>query len=410
MPVSIPLLVLAALGLAACEPRPYPEAEPVTSPDTTLSPAFVGSWWRLQTLGGTPPAEGVRPVLIFTDLPAERDTYDRPYPAQYAGWKIVNGESGVGHLHAPYWLDADSLQFAETYDYTRLSTAEEETQAKQFAEALARTQTFEQQERQLILFDEGRDTLATFSADLPRSSGPLDDIEWTLAEIGGAPTPQGTRATLTFSSDRLGPGPDDGFDSFGGYSGCNWYGGGYTLQPEDGGRYKLITNGHVISTQRGCPPPASEVEEAVQDALYRTAHVQVAEDDPDRLALLDSSGAEMLVFRRHVPYPVDLDALRRGRWHFRPTAEDPSVDPVEVTFADSTFEASVGCFRVEGTYHVEGDNIWVPSSRGDAGACDEDELSRPHALPLSSGKLSVSDEQLTLYDENGSASQLTRPQ
>lgn len=427
-------LLVLALVFAACADVPArPDASTRSeAPDPVAEePAFLGTRWRLQSLGGDAPVEGVRPVLIFTDTPAERDTYDRPYPDRFADWQIVTGDLGVGWLHAPYRRAGDSLRFSEVYDYTRLSTAEEEAQAKRLANALEATRTATQDGDRLTLVGPGRDTLAVFVADPPRPAGPLDDIEWVLTDIGSVPddsrpatdvasrpAPAGTRADLTLTSRRLAPGPDDGFDAFGGYTGCNWYSGGYRLVRQSVGRFRLETSGPPLATQRGCAEPAASVEDAVLGGWMLAAAVEVDRDgqptDNGRaattLTLRDSTGTMLLAFRRHEPYPVDLGALRQGRWVFAST-DHPSLEiapSVTLTFADSTFQGTDGCVRVTGTYGVEGDALTVRTQQSDDSACSDAERSRHHTIPVSSGKLAVSTDRLTLYDENGIATRFSR--
>ena len=406
----------------ASEPSPTSAVDSLAA--LAADPPFENSWWRLASLGGDAPTEGVRPVLIFSESPALRDTYDRPYPDSLADWRIVTGDLGVGHLHAPYRRAGDTLRFAETYDYTRLSTEAEQVQARRLANALAATRTAAQDGSRLALLGVSGDTLVTFAADPPRRPGPLDDVEWVLTDIGqvpesglsGRPAPAGTRTDLTFTSRRLGPGDGDGFDAFGGYSGCNWYGGGYRLAAAGDGRFRLETDGPPMATQRGCAEPASGLEEAVFDALYRAANVRLqADDEPagdartaTALSLHDSTGTMMLTFRRHEPYPVDLGALRSGRWRFASTENRHAADAsgAEVAFADSTFEGSNGCLRIRGTYGVDGDDLTVQTQTADPGTCPEDRRHRP--VPVISGKLSVTADRLVLYDENGSATTFTR--
>ena len=434
MPAVLPALALAALvGLGACASPDAPPPPGASRADSLAAlaadPPFEGTWWRLASLGGSAPTEGVRPVLIFTETPAHRDTYDRPYPDSLADWRIVTGDLGVGHLHAPYRREGDALRFAETYDYTRSSTPAEQAQARRLADALAATRSVAQDGPRLAFLGAGADTLATFAADPPRPPGALDGTEWVLTYIGAAsgegpatsdipghPVPDSVRADLTFSSRRLGPGEGDGFDQYGGYSGCNWYGGGYRLASGDStGHLRIETNGPPTATQRGCAPGAMGVEGAVLNALYRAAAVVVARDgaptdhahEATALALHDSTGALLLEFRRHVPPPVDLGALREGRWRFEAT-DSPFVQGAEgttVAFADSTFTASNGCYRMSGTWRVDGDNLHVLTEPTDGPGCPPGEI---RTVPVASGKLSVTADRLVLYDENGAATTFAR--
>ena len=435
--VSRSLVLL--LALAACDrPDPLSLQDAAASAADSLAavradPPFENTWWRLASLGGDAPTEGVRPVLIFTDTPALRDTYDRAYPDSLADWRIVTGDLGVGHLHAPYRRSGDTLRFASPYDGTRLSTAAEQAQAERLAGALLQTRTGVQEGPRLALLGARGDTLALFTADPPRPPGPLDDTEWVLETVGNVPdpdgpppqvdlpgrdVPDGVRADLSFSSRRLGPGPDDGFYAFGGYSGCNWYSGGYRLSPGDSvGVYRLATNGPVIATQRGCGRgPQAGVEDAVHRALSLATEVRLARHvalvERDRhgvaLALHDSTGALLLVFRRHEPHPVDLGALRSGRWRYASSEVPyaPDARGAALTFADSTFVGTNGCQRVTGTYRVDGDDLFVQTDLQDEPPCPDEGVHRP--IPLATGKVSVTRDRLALYDENGAATTFTR--
>ncbi len=438
---AVPARLLAlALLLAACTDAPLQPASGASGPaergpaggdPAEADPPFAGARWRLQSLGGQAPVEGVRPVLLFTGTPAERDTYDRPYPGRFANWRIVNGDLGVGWLHAPYRRSGDSLRFSEVYAYQRLSTAAEEAQAKRLANALEATRTARQDGDRLALLGPDRDTLAVFVADPPRAAGPLDDVEWVLTDIGSVPSgsrstditrrpaPDGTRADLTFTSRRLGPGPEDGFDAFAGYTGCNWHSGGYRLARQSVGRFRLETSGPPMATQRGCAEPAASVEDAVLSGLTLATSAETDRrgepTDEGRtatsLTLRDSAGTMLLAFRRHQPYPVDVAALRRGRWVFASTDHryQEIAAGVTVAFADSTFRGADGCVRVSGTYRVDGDALAVPTQQSDDSGCSDAERARHHVVPVASGKLAVTAERLVLYDENGTATRFTRP-
>jgi heat shock protein HslJ len=155
------------------------------------------------------------------------------------------------------------------------------------------------------------------------------------------------------------------------------------------------------------------VEASVQRAIPRAAQIRVIGDGTpgNRLVLTDSAGTELLAFRRHLPYPVDLAALRRGRWQLRSSLDGlpPTADSVYVTFADSTFESTAGCFRVTGQYRVERDNFTVPAMGADYDACPPGERDLPRAIPITGGKLAVSPDTLRLYEENGRETLFTRP-
>ena len=398
------LVLSLTLALAACTadgPSDLPPPSNAAAPEA--DPPLVSTPWRLASLGGTAPVEGVRPVLVFTDAPAERDLFDRPYGPDVDGWSLVTGESGVGALHAPYRLDGDTLRVADPYRYTRASTEVEVEQAQALATVLEGPSRLLRDGRRLALLA-GADTLATFTADPPRPPGPLDDIEWDAVSLGGGPLLDGTRATLTFSSRPAGPGPSDGYDLLGGYGGCNGFGGGYRL---DGDRLSHPpSEPGLISTDMGCEPGVNDQERRFHAAIWRAVRVR---RDGDRLALLDSAGAALVTFQRHPERAVDADALRRGRWRLgssqKTYAPDP-LPPVEVAFSDSTFRVSSGCQVHTGEYVLSGDDLSVPASGWDWERCTGDV---PLAWsPVGHGEVEVSDDRLVLYDRNGLPSVFAR--
>jgi heat shock protein HslJ len=192
-----------------------------------------------------------------------------------------------------------------------------------------------------------------------------------------------------------------------GYSGCNWYGNGYRLRGGKG-TYQLEVAGPAMSTARGCGPAASDLEKAFHDAIQRARRVV---EQGNRLTLFDSSQTELLTLHRHIPYPVDLAELRRESWRLAsPSSNSPSwSDPMDVTFADSTFEAISGCYQVRGEYRVAGDNFYVLAMGADASECASHRRDQVPPIPITGGKLSVDADRLILYDENGHATAFTRP-
>ena len=415
MPVFPAALVGLALALAlpACVADTPPDLLPPSDAATPeADPPLVGTQWRLATLRGAAPVEGVRPVLVFTDEPAERDMFDRPYGDAFAGWSLLTGESGVGFLHAPYRVDGDTLRVSRTSDFkARLATEPEERQARALMAALESAPRLWRGGRRLALLS-GVDTLAAFTADAPREPTPLDDTEWDVVSLEGEPLLDGTRATLTFSSEPSGPGPTDGYDLLGGYGGCNGFGGPYRL---DGDRLLFPpSNAGMVSTDMGCGPEINAQETRYHLAIARAVRVRhepaPAQAGGDRLALLDSAGTALVTFVRHPERAVDADALRRGRWRLmssQATYAPAPLPPVEVAFSDSTFHATSGCHVHTGQYVLDGDAIGFPASGWDDSGCTgEPTLAWD---PLDRGEVEVSDDRLVLYDRNGRPSVFARP-
>ncbi|WP_412061223.1 META domain-containing protein [Rubrivirga sp. IMCC45206] len=101
---------------------------------------------------------------------------------------------------------------------------------------------------------------------------------WRLAALDGAPLPDGTGATATFSGGRLS-----------GVGGCNEYWTGYAL---DGDRFRLADD--VVWHLQACGGAADSLEAAFSVRLGLARRVRLDE----RLVLLDSLGAERLAFGR----------------------------------------------------------------------------------------------------------------
>ena len=401
------LALVALVGCADADLGPAPEASGASAAAAPAEPPLVGTVWRLTSLGGEPPAEGVRPALIFTEASGALDLYDRPRGPEWADALLLRGESGVGPLHEPYVLEGDSVRIGAAYAYTRVSPEASASQAQRLVDALAAARRLRRGGDRLALLGPASDTLARFTADPPRTPGPLDDIEWVATRVDGRAVGDSVRMTLGFSSSPLGPGPDDGYDQVGGYDGCNWYGGGYRLlasgadpalgADREAGPWTLEHNGPFVATARGCRPEVMELSMAFSAALFQSRTVR---REGNRLALADSAGAVRLVFRRHEPYAVDLAALRRGRWRY--ASQDNPYAPdgagAVLTFGDSTFTGRNGCEGVRGLYLTDGDNFMVPETFGE-GTCAPGET--PRHIPITRGKLSVSRDTLAMYDEDG---------
>ena len=103
---------------------------------------------------------------------------------------------------------------------------------------------------------------------------------WVLASLGGRPILGDANVTLEF-----------GDESFDGYSGCNWYGGNYTVTDA------AINFADIASTARACATPAGvmQQEEVYGQALYEATAYRVV---GDRLELRDGAGTVTLAFTR----------------------------------------------------------------------------------------------------------------
>ena len=126
---------------------------------------------------------------------------------------------------------------------------------------------------------------------------PIDGATWILESIDGEPPIKGTHLTLTVD------GPQ-----FGGYDGCNDFGGrhesGQPIIERDG----TISLPPIATTLQGCVTPPGILDQADRylDAMKQDAKARVVDD---RLHILDSSGEVALVFAKEQPLPgrpIDL--------------------------------------------------------------------------------------------------------
>ncbi len=124
----------------------------------------------------------------------------------------------------------------------------------------------------------------------------IDGATWILESIDGQPPIADTHLTLTVD------GPQ-----FGGYDGCNGFGGRHESGNSVIGRNGAISVPEFAITAAGCPTPAIlDQAERYLDVIIRDAKARVTDD---RLHIVDSSGEVALVFAREQPLvgqPRDL--------------------------------------------------------------------------------------------------------
>jgi heat shock protein HslJ len=176
----------------------------------------------------------------------------------------------------------------------------------------------------------------------------LQDTPWVLSagvEVEGW---ERFAPSLTFGPERLG-----------GFTGCNQYGGAYTV---DGSTLEL---GEIAMTLIGCPPPAGVVEREFLAALRRVAAWHV---DGDQLVLADASHAELLRF--DVASPV-------GSWNAIDGGELESlVTGIQITATfteDGQLRGGAGCNTYRTTYTTDGGTIEISPPASTKKLCAEPE-------------------------------------
>lgn len=111
--------------------------------------------------------------------------------------------------------------------------------------------------------------------------GSVSGADWELMQLGGAPAPTGAsgrRATINFDADTA---------HAGGFSGCNSYGGTYTVSGDS------LRFGPIIMTKMACSE-GMELEQHLAAALDSTRRYEFT---PGQLTLVGSSG-QVAMFTR----------------------------------------------------------------------------------------------------------------
>jgi heat shock protein HslJ len=144
-----------------------------------------------------------------------------------------------------------------------------------------------------------------------------------------------------------------------GSSGCNRYGGSYTVDGE------TIELGDTGATLIACPPPAGDVERAYFDALDRVARWSV----DDELVLLDVDENEVLRY---------VAATPEGSWEVTSfataTAVSSPIAGTELTASfeeDGTLSGFAGCNTYMTTYSTDGEAIEIAPAATTRKACPE---------------------------------------
>lgn len=197
---------------------------------------------------------------------------------------------------------------------------------------------------------------------------PIDGETWILEKVDGRPLVDGMYATLTID------GPH-----FGGFDGCNSFGGrhvtGYRVVKRDG----QISLPPFAMTAAGCPTP--EILDQANRYLEAMRQQSKARVIDDRLLIVDRSAAVALVFVRQRPLagrPVDLAGTS-----WRLLDDNATYGDGVTTLVFLHPWAAVGttvCRDYQIGYTASNGRIRIPS-RGMAGSterCSRDAVRREH--------------------------------
>lgn len=167
--------------------------------------------------------------------------------------------------------------------------------------------------------------------------------EWTLQTLNGDPLLAGSAINTTLEDGKIT-----------GHSGCNSYGGTYTVKGAD------LQLGEIAMTLMACMEDGvMEQEQAYMAALANVTEFRL---DADRLELLDESGAILLVYARLEPFTGDPAALVNTEWQLLTLDNSPLDETLSFTlsFTENRYGGLAGCRHFEGEYQASDGEISFP--------------------------------------------------
>lgn len=167
--------------------------------------------------------------------------------------------------------------------------------------------------------------------------------EWTLLTLNGAPLLADSTITATFEEGKIT-----------GYSGCNSYGGAYTVKGAD------LQLGEIAMTLMAClEEGVMEQEQAYMEALSNVAKFRL---DNDRLELLDASGVSLLAYARQEAFAGDPAVLVGTEWQLLTLNGSPLDETLSFTlaFTEERYSGLAGCRHFEGDYQAGDGEIAFP--------------------------------------------------
>ncbi len=174
-------------------------------------------------------------------------------------------------------------------------------------------------------------------------SAAFPEGEWTLLTLNSASLLAGSTINATFEEGKIT-----------GYSGCNSYGGAYTVK---GAGLQL---GEIAMTVMAClEDGVMEQEQAYMGALSNVAKFRL---DNDRLELLDESGAALLAYTRVEPFTGDPAALVGTEWQLLTLDGSPLDETLSFTlaFMENRYSGLAGCRHFDGDYQAGDGEIGFP--------------------------------------------------
>ena len=171
----------------------------------------------------------------------------------------------------------------------------------------------------------------------------FDGSQWALHSIYGNDLIEGSHISLYFRNG-----------SYWGFSGCNIYGGDYSLEAPN----SFIPSGGS-STAMGCSSPEGVME---QEADYKTALLKATRYrlTGEQMELGNDSNQSQLIFDRKPEYSMNSADLVGTSWSLVSMNGDYITEGLSITLifdSSSLAHGSAGCFDYELYYEANGDDI-----------------------------------------------------
>lgn len=192
----------------------------------------------------------------------------------------------------------------------------------------------------------------------------LKNTSWVVTEIQGEPTLPDFQPTIAFGAA----------DEVGGNSGCNNFGGTYTLTGTQ------ISFGELMMTAMLCTDNGRDQQEtAFHQALGTAVSVRFS---GDTVEMLDGDGAVALLLAPVPPLNLaDTSWVLGGLIDGNATSGPAQGDPVTLTFTADALSGKA-CNTFNGSYTLEGDTIAIGPLMSTRMACLNEALTVQENLVL----------------------------
>ncbi len=354
--------------LAACSFQEMTQPPVTESPTSAPLQTLDGTKWTLTFLNGAAPVSSSTITLAF-------------YPESY-----LEGDAGCNSYGGDYVAENHRFQVPlihRTQDPCEAPDIMQQEAA--FFAVLSKVATYRATEERLEFDDaQGRQTLAFARVHPPSTGTVLPGTKYVLTSLRGQPLLAGTHITLEF-----------GKQSFGGFTGCNDYGGG----PDDG-KYAATDDGALkllefAVTAVGCPGDIMAQEKTYLEALTSAAAYRLSNR---RLELQNAAGETILVYAQRAECAEGAASLAGTAWRLASVdGQAPSNAAANtLAFVDdkwyvehSTCQGYVSSYQTSGNDLSSGFSAWLGQICQDAEDQGVTMLESPSDYCLTQGRLRI---------------------